>query len=272
MPTVTSCTSLIGYDKIQSLIIFATVIEVESAANDESLAKPKKDERDIPNRLCSVLCHLIIAATSTDTIINPRDPSLLSSRDVVENAKRLFQRAITDSEYVFAGLLWKSFIHVAKTEKVDDDTNDIYKVALVYAQYIYDMVPSSKRLYEDTIFFKDERDKLLGDMSSSDLQKWLNDTIGINQSNVASKNESLGKQSSSKSVKEVDTCTTQSRSLATIAAEIDTETYVSLSSSDHTDNSNTSGPEPNIAKQETTRSICHNVSEEIEKTDLLFYC
>ncbi len=173
------------------MIIFAIVIEAESATKDNGgniHGHVEEHTRDILYRLCNSLCHLVVLAAGggdTEVISTSHDSPVASARDLVHNAKQLFQRALNDSKFVFARLLWQTFIHIARNERGKHDHDNggssgtssgsgtTYKPALIYAQSIFDLVPSAYFPDSEKNFFEDEMKTLRGGMTPSDLQQWL---------------------------------------------------------------------------------------------------
>ncbi len=165
--TVKACSHFQAYDKIQSLIIFATAIEAESSLHQEI-----GHETDLLECFCNSLCQLVVF--STDVLGDS------SAYKLVGKAKQLLKRALVDSNYVFARVLWQNFMYVASVVLANVDGNNdggrlmLHKPAMMYAQSIYDMVPPAKQVLEDKILFEAESKKILGDENIQDINDWLN--------------------------------------------------------------------------------------------------
>lgn len=149
------------------MIIFATAIEAESFLHQEI-----GHETDLLKCFCNSLCQLVIF--SKDVLGDS------SAYKLVGKAKQLLKRALVDSNYVFARVLWQNFMNVASVVLANMDGNNdegrlmLHKPAMMYAQSIYEMVPPAKQLLEDKILFEAESKKILGEEKIEDINNWLN--------------------------------------------------------------------------------------------------
>ncbi len=184
-----NCSSFQGYDKIQSLLLFAIVIEADSdyetnkeTYNCDALAEHESAKENLVP-LCNALCHLHAACTAyLRTSSTTFDSSYASTKTLFQKSKQLFQRALVDSDFVFVDAIWKSFLQVANDEKnkyLDDKiSQDAYKFALIFARSIFDMIPSCLKYYDDGFFTK-EIEMVLGDVDYKDMERWLRDEIFV---------------------------------------------------------------------------------------------
>ena len=181
-----NCTSFQGYDKIQSLLVFAVVIEAEvdhefqNQNYDHHSTKENGSVQEKLVPLCNALCHLLVSSTAYIRTAMYDSPGA-STKILLQKSMQLFQRALVDSGFVFVNSIWKSFLQVAHNEKdysMEEKSQETYKFALLYAKSIYDMVPSTLQNY-DRGFFDQEIKNLVGDVDFNELQRWLKDEVFV---------------------------------------------------------------------------------------------